>query len=205
MHRFLWIVFIFSLCGSTCFGLSGTTFNKLYSAIGTFRYVWLLYGYLYTQHNIYLLDETSSDIWRLISWKLKVWLIKTFSAVVELTGLSLPSQMSSSRLQLRPFQFITHYTFLIKYLTILCSRLCLSLPYDFLTIITYVFFRPTNRTVVLTIVSVIAGSPGNDGRVWNMLLLPVLFDHFLSSKSRYTPGTFNSFHLCSSFKNNSYV
>ena len=27
---------------------SGVTFNKLYSAIGTCRYVWLLYGYIHT-------------------------------------------------------------------------------------------------------------------------------------------------------------
>ena len=31
----------------------GATFNKLYSAIGTYRYVWLLYGYSNMMHGTY--------------------------------------------------------------------------------------------------------------------------------------------------------
>ena len=51
MHKFLWIIFIFSLNGSTCFGLSLVHHHEQHLISCTVqlvllcRYVWLLYGY----------------------------------------------------------------------------------------------------------------------------------------------------------------
>ena len=51
MHKFLWIIFIFSLNGSTCFGLSLVHHHEQHlisctvQLVHLCQYVWLLYGY----------------------------------------------------------------------------------------------------------------------------------------------------------------